>query len=196
MISLLKIYAPCSETKSQPFLFDGIENITPFFLITTDTKRNHVAISHYDKYFVAEVFNNVFGKLNFGIHVLRAPTQWMYMSKLCTSMQTRHSPVAHSVFAVESRTQCCYNNIGYVVSLTKLGSFYPSRDDKSADSLRADGKTKEKNGRVFAVFDTIYVFRGHSFITYAQISGFQTPPPVRTDYDVTMTTIHWRTHGA
>ena len=103
-----------------------------------------------------------------------------------------------------SRTHCFCSRISRtillqqhrVASLTKLGSFYPSRDDKSADSLRADGKTKEKNGRVFAVFDTIYVFRGHSFITYAQISGFQTPPPVRTDYDVTMTTIHWRTHGA
>ena len=41
------------------------------------------------------------------------------------------------------------------------------------------------------------IIRGHSFITYAQIWGFQTHSltPVRTDYDVSMTTMHWRTHG-
>ena len=60
---------------------------------------------------------------------------------------------------------------------------------------------KNPKDSMFHSHQQLFYYSLGPFIYYIRtnfrISDPPTPhPPVRTDYDVTMTTIHWRTHGA
>ena len=63
--------------------------------------------------------------------------------------------------------------------------------EKMSSRIQLDYKKKSDR---YVDFLGVFNVRDHSFSTYAQISRFQTHP-VRTNYDVTMTTMHWHTHG-